>query len=65
MDCGWGCQDVTSDPNNCGECLVTCSAGFTCMEGGCTCPAGESELACCPALAHLPHPAAGFHESDA
>ena len=51
MECSvYGCQDVLSDPNNCGQCGWSCyemaGAEGGCDGGVCTCRAGESELAC-------------------
>jgi hypothetical protein len=39
--CDGYCLDGQTDPNNCGGCGKTCSAG-TCVGAGCVCPSGES-----------------------
>jgi hypothetical protein len=33
--CTSGCYDLTSDPNNCGQCGKTCTTSQTCMNGTC------------------------------
>jgi hypothetical protein len=33
--CGGICKDTTSDPSNCGQCGVHCSAGQSCCAGSC------------------------------
>lgn len=39
--CGGGCPDYSSDPNNCGSCGVVCPAFSHCESGTCRCNAGE------------------------
>jgi hypothetical protein len=40
--CGTSCVNTANDPNNCGACGATCSAGQVCSNGACagTCAAG-------------------------
>ena len=47
QDCEYyGCRNVTIDPNNCGGCGNGCDQGAACVDGVCTCPAGESKPEC-------------------
>src|SRR5262249_15303590 len=47
MKCGNLCVDPTIDPNNCGGCANTCSAGFVCSESKCQCTSGNCDPAAC------------------
>jgi spore germination protein YaaH len=55
-DCGTECVDLSSDPQNCGECENACSPDAECVEGQCvgsadggTIDSGDASLLpCCP-----------------
>ncbi len=40
--CPGGCVNLSSDPNNCGSCGITCGAGGACTDGTCICVGGLS-----------------------
>jgi len=45
MECGTLCSDLSTDPDNCGDCGVACAIGQACAAGMCVvdCPAGQIE----------------------
>jgi hypothetical protein len=49
-DCSGKCVDQSSDPNNCGLCLHSCSSDRQCLNGTCSCPPTQPECGgvCCP-----------------
>lgn len=40
--CGTGCEDLQSDPANCGACGVACVEGEACVDGACWCGSASS-----------------------
>jgi hypothetical protein len=44
--CGSDCADTNSDPNNCGACSRTCSAGQVCSNGLCQASCGPGLVGC-------------------
>jgi hypothetical protein len=40
--CTSGCENLSNSPSNCGSCGNTCPAGESCINGVCSCPAGET-----------------------
>ncbi len=40
--CGGACTNVRFDPRNCGGCGMVCPDTTYCVNGACTCPAGQS-----------------------
>src|SRR5690348_4214445 len=40
--CGGLCVNPQNDPNNCGKCGGVCPSKGNCVNGVCTCPAGQS-----------------------
>lgn len=44
--CGADCYDIMMDPDNCGDCGVSCNAGLTCQMGHCTMKCFIGEVSC-------------------
>jgi hypothetical protein len=44
--CGFGCADLTSDVDHCGECFNACADGDVCGDGQCACPDADGDGTC-------------------